>query len=117
MGNTRYGVEIDTGSADNTIGGTAAAASNLIASNVLGGVFIDGAGKGNLIAGDTIEDNGNSTNPGDGVYIDDTAYTTVSGCTIENNWGWGILVTSNSSNTTLSGNTVTGNHKGNISGG
>jgi titin len=117
LGNQRYGVEIDAGSTDNTIGGTAAAASNLIASNLLGGVFIYGAGKGNLVEGDTIEDNGNSTSPGDGVYINDTAYTTVSGCTIENNCGWGILVTSNSSKTTLSGNLVTGNHKGNISGG
>jgi hypothetical protein len=62
-------VEIDTGSTDNTIGGTATVAGNLITSNRLGGVYIDGAGKGNLVEGDTIEDNGNSTSPGDGVYI------------------------------------------------
>ncbi len=108
-------MEIDAGATDNTIGGSTAGARNVISYNLTNGVALDGAGKGNLIQSDTINDNGTSADRGDGVYIDDSPYTTVSYCMIESNWGWGVLVTS-SSNSSVTYNTVLFNGLGNISG-
>ena len=62
LGNKASGVEIAASANNNTIGGTAAAAGNLIANNTLNGVLITTSGS--LIAGNTIVLNGN-----DGVLI------------------------------------------------
>ena len=60
--NTANGVEIAAGANTNTVGGTTAAAANLIANNAVNGVLITTSG--NLVAGNTIVLNGN-----DGVLI------------------------------------------------
>ncbi|MDJ0893046.1 MAG: DUF2341 domain-containing protein, partial [Gammaproteobacteria bacterium] len=56
LGNTLYGVFLnDNGAADNTIGGTAAGAGNVIAYNDVGGIGLDPlAGTGNAILGNRI---------------------------------------------------------------
>jgi titin len=116
--NGHDGVLILDGAAGNTIGGNTAAAGDLIAYNLANGVELNGAGKGNLVEDDTIDDNGDnpsSTSRGDGVLVDDSPSARVTGCTIESNRGWGILVT-RSSNTKLGPNTVLDNGLGNVSG-
>ncbi len=74
LANGWYGVEMDTGAAGNTVGGTAAGARNVISGNTLGGVYLTGAG----VTGNTIEGNFIGTdktgsaavgNTGDGVEI------------------------------------------------
>ncbi len=104
------GVLVTGGSGDNVIGGSSTAAGNLIAYNGANGISLDGAGENNSIEADTIDSN--TTN---GVYISDTLSTFVTDCTIELNGGWGILVKKGSTHT-FSGNTVTNNKSGNISG-
>ena len=55
LGNGYSGVQIDSGAANNTIGGTIPADSNLISANRNYGVHITGAGTtGNLVQGNTI---------------------------------------------------------------
>ena len=63
VGNTNNGIRVVNGAADNTIGGTAAGAGNLVSNNQWGGIYlIDGgtAGAGNRILG-----NVSFSNPGD----------------------------------------------------
>ena len=108
LGNTQVGVRIDSGSSSNTIGGTSASASNLIANNGDDGVDLYEAGAGNRIEGDTIDDN-----TGDGVSIDDSSNGTVSRCVIDSNTGWGILI-SDSTGWTLSGNSTANNGLGGV---
>ena len=63
IGNDNNGIRVVNGAANNTIGGTAAGAGNLISNNQWGGIYlIDGgtAGAGNRILG-----NVSYTNPGD----------------------------------------------------
>ena len=118
LGNDLQGVLIDTGSSSNTIGGTASGAGNVIAGNRTDGVELNGAGEHNLIEDDTIDANGTNnskTNPGDGVYINDSSYTSVIGCTIDTNPGWGILITG-SGHVTQQKNSFSGNGKGKVSG-
>lgn len=58
LGNTQHGVLIGNGGSNNTIGGTAVAAGNVIAGNGGDGVFIDaGAGAGNAILSNSIFSN------------------------------------------------------------
>jgi parallel beta-helix repeat protein len=116
LGNALYGVLIDDGSADNTIGGTGARAGNLVSSNGYGGVALDDAGQGNLIEADIIDSNGSSqptAGAGVGVLILDTAYTSVIDCTIDSNRDWGILI-NDGSHTVLTGNTLVNNGLGGI---
>ena len=116
QGNALYGVLIDDGSADNTIGGTSARAGNLISGNGFGGVALDDAGNGNLIEADVIDSNGSSAptaGGGDGVLIIGTAYTSVIDCTIDSNRDWGILV-NDGSHTVLTGNTLQNNGLGGV---
>jgi titin len=118
LGNDVQGVLIDSGSSSNTIGGTASGAGNVIADNHTNGVELNGAGEHNLIEDDTIDADGSNkskTNPGNGVSINDSPYTSVIGCTIDNNPGWGILITS-SGHVTQKNNSFSGNGKGNVSG-
>jgi titin len=59
-----FGIELTNGAANNTVGGTAAGAGNLIGGNTLDGVEIDSAGtSGNLVQGNTVGTNaaGNTT--------------------------------------------------------
>jgi len=108
LGNGDSGVLITGGSDENVIGGITPGAGNIISDNQANGVELSGAGKGNLVEGDTIENNTNN-----GVYIDKSSYTTVSNSTSEYNLGWGILVTG-SSNDTLTNNKTAHNGLGGV---
>jgi parallel beta-helix repeat protein len=116
LGNRQNGVEIFASSTGNTIGGTATGAGNVISDNGLNGILVIDAGHENVIRGDTL--NGNGTNPnagndGNGVRIDDTAYTTVADCTCNNNKDWGVLL-QNAPHTTIKGDQYSGNGKGGL---
>ncbi len=55
LGNTEAGMIVDGGAIDNTIGGTASGAGNLISGNVGDGIAIDGTGTtGNVVLGNKI---------------------------------------------------------------
>ena len=59
IANSRQGVWIDDTAANNTIGGTAAGAGNIIAYNTLDGVALSAtAGQGNSVLGNAIYSNG-----------------------------------------------------------
>ncbi|MGP0066722.1 MAG: right-handed parallel beta-helix repeat-containing protein [Isosphaeraceae bacterium] len=79
------GSGIDILSANNTIGGTAASAANVIGFNSLAGVSISGAAAtGNLVAGDFIGTNATDDNRGntDGVDVGDNASNNTIGGTV-----------------------------------
>ncbi len=74
------------------------------------------AGHGNLVKDDVIDSNGfdqPDAGFGDGISIVDTEYTSVTGCTIDSNRDWGILI-ENGGHTTLTGDTLLGNGLGGI---
>ncbi len=107
------GVEINSGASDNTVGGTTAAAGNIISGN--GGRGIDIAGSDNLVQGNYIGTDvtgtqaiGNRTN---GVLVESGANNTIGGTgtgvgnTIANNGGAGVSVTGSFT----TGNAIRGN--------
>jgi len=108
LGNVQNGVLITGSATNNVIGGASPSDANTISYNQVNGVKLDGAGKDNLVEGDTIENN--TTN---GVYINNSSYTAVSNTTSEYNLGWGILVT-NSSHVTLTNNKTAHNGLGGV---
>jgi titin len=108
LGNGQNGVLITGSSSNNVVGGASPSDANVVSYNNANGVELNGAGKGNLVEGDTIEHNSSN-----GVYIDNSSYTTVSNTTSEYNQGWGILVTG-SSNVTLSNNKTAHNGLGGV---
>jgi hypothetical protein len=112
------GVGILSGAANNTIGGTASGAANLISGNTTDGVDISGTGTtGNLVVGDLIGTNAAGTSAlgnGSGVVIENSASSnTIGGTTgsarnvISGNGADGILF-----DTTSSANTILGNYVG-----
>ena len=110
LGNN-LGINIFSPSTNNTIGGTTAAARNVIAGNGGRGISISG-GSGNFVIGNYIGTNaagtgalGNgATGNSAGVGID-TSNNTVTGNLISGNFGLGINILS----TTATGNTIRGN--------
>jgi hypothetical protein len=106
------GVRIYTGSHDNTIGGTAAGAGNLIRGNDGPGVLIAGDSTiGNVIRGNAIDDNGV-----DGVLIEDGAVNNIIGGTdpgagnvITNNARNGVTVVGASVGNSIRGNAISNN--------
>ncbi len=119
MGNAADGVDIESGSTFNTIGGSVAAAGNVIAENV-NGVDIDGSGtsdnlvQGNLIGTDsTGDDLGNDT----GVALGDsstdntiggvtTTVGTAPGNVITGSNGYGVTIDSSSGDNAVQGNMI-----------
>ena len=96
LGNVQGGVAI-SGSADNTIGGTAAGSGNVIAAN--GGVGVDDVGAdSNVVAGNWIGTDAGGTaalgNTGDGVEVDQSLSVTIGGTAL----GAGNLISGNDSN-------------------
>ena len=89
LGNTYSGVGIGGGAANNTIGGTAAGAGNVISGNEEDGILITGQGtSNNAVAGNFIGTDVTGTKPlgntDDGVQIDGgAANTTIGGTTAD----------------------------------
>ena len=92
-GNKANGVEIAAGANTNMVGGTTAAAANLIANNMLNGVLITTSG--NLVAGNTILSNGtNGVEIASGASTNTVGGTAVgAGNTIALNGNDGVLIT------------------------
>jgi len=83
LGNATFGVVI-RGASNNTIGGTAAGARNVISANAGDGVRIDeGTARGNLVHGNFIGTDASGMNPlgntGSGVYISQSANNNIGG--------------------------------------
>ena len=113
LGNLANGVEI-SGASDNTIGGTTAAARNVISANTTNGVDINGSGStGNIVAGNFIgtDPTGTESLPnGTGIIIEGpnntVGGTTAAACNvISGNTYDGIDITGS----TATGNSVQGN--------
>jgi len=98
--------------ADNTIGGPAQDAANVIAGNGLDGIEIRYTGATcNLVQGNYIGTNSDGTptinNVGDGVLIEQAAQNTIIGCTISGNSGNGIEIFGSGTNgTVIQGNRI-----------
>ncbi len=127
LGNNNDGVYINGGATTNTIGGTTAAAANVIAANLQYGVQIDGSGTSdNVVEGNFIGTNsaGNSSigNHNDGVFISDGATTnTIGGTTaaaanvISENTANGVgIYASGTSSNVVEGNFIGTNAGGTI---
>jgi hypothetical protein len=110
LGNGASGVAIMGGASNNTIGGTAPGAADVISDNRLFGVYLgDSATTGNLIAGDIIDNNGI-----DGVWFNGASRNSVVYCAIAGNAQWGIL--DQGSNNAYDGtDTILNNGSGSIS--
>ena len=118
LGNTQKGVSLWGTASNNTIGGTAVGAGNVISGNNGLGIEVSDAGStGNLVQGNLIGTNAAGTaaigNSGQGVFITNSASgNTIGGTTasarnvISGNTGNGISVTSSSSNELIEGNYI-----------
>ena len=119
LGNAGHGIRIQSGASTNTIGGTTAAARNVIASNDLDGVYIHGTGtSGNVVQGNYIGIDATGTtalgNSDDGVWVGTGATgTTIGGTTagagnvISGNIDVGIVISgTGTSNTVVQGNYI-----------
>ncbi|KAB2970690.1 cadherin domain-containing protein [Zoogloea sp.] len=108
--NTVVGINIDNGSTNNIIGGTAGAAGNVIAGNAAG-IWLSGAGTtGNQILGNAIGTNAGGTlvlgNNGDGVALRNGAHDNKIGGTAA---GAGNIVANSGAGVTVSGATSVNN--------
>ncbi len=118
LGNTDEGILIDTQATNNTVGGTAAGAGNVISENDSYGIQLDGVGTtGNLVQGNTIGLNqaGDAIlgNAGHGVWITNGATSNTIGGTvagaknyISGNTGSGVFMDAGAGINTVSGNTI-----------
>jgi CSLREA domain-containing protein len=82
LGNGREGVRIDSGSSNNTVGGTTEVARNILSSNLSGVSLRDDGTTGNLVSGNYIgTDAGGTVKLGNniGVYINNAADNTIGG--------------------------------------
>ena len=120
LGNSDYGVEIDNGASNNTVGGSGAGEGNVVSGNDDDGFHIDGSTTtGNTVLGNYIGTDVSGTadlgNSGDGVEIHQGASSnTIGGTTagarniISGNEGEGVLIEGSGT----SGNTILGNYIG-----
>src|SRR5207244_1754900 len=95
------------GAANNTIGGTTAAASNIISGNMGHGVAILSTSNGNVVEGNYIGTNASGTgaigNSGNGVMVDSGAVNNTIGVLAGN------IIAFNAKGVVVTGNTSTGN--------
>ncbi len=117
-GNLDEGVEIRGGASNNLIGGTTAAARNIIAGNTSDGVDIKEAGTdGNVVQGNVIGVDATGTaimaNGGNGVHVSEGASNNLIGGTapgagnlISGNTRAGILIRNGASTNTMEGNFI-----------
>ncbi|MGB6836290.1 MAG: hypothetical protein WBF66_01130 [Dehalococcoidia bacterium] len=119
LGNSSWGVYIDLGASNNTIGGTTAGAGNVISGNDQSGVFIHGTtATGNVVEGNYIGTDKTGTadlgNVKDGVNLYEVPGNTVGGTAagarnvISGNNRNGVLI----HGSTATGNVVEGNYIG-----
>jgi CSLREA domain-containing protein len=128
LGNGNQGLHIQSGAANNTVGGTTAAARNVISGNSAAGIFVgDPTNTGNVIRGNYIGTKGNGAEAlpnNSGVRIGFGANTNTIGGTaagagnlISGNSSWGIQVftsaSPNSSDNTIQGNLIGTTSSGN----
>jgi hypothetical protein len=117
LGNVQSGVYIQDGSTSNTIGGSTAAAANVLLGNTLQGVYITGGSSDNLVEGNFIGTNskgaGSLGNADDGILIDSTSNgntiggtAAAEGNTIAGNAVNGIHITGGTSDTLVLGNFI-----------
>jgi titin len=118
LGNIRDGVLIRDGAANNTVGGTAAGARNVIAGNTGAGVNITGTGTtGNVVAGNYIGTNASGTaavpNAFNGVLLSAQASNNTVGGTaaearnvISGNAREGVLIFTSATGTVVAGNSI-----------
>ena len=97
LGNAATGVNLDSGAATNTIGGTSASARNVVSGNGGGGIEMNGAGtSGNLVLGNYVGTNAAGTaaigNSGIGVMMRNSASSNTVGGTSA---GAGNLISGN----------------------
>ncbi|HEV3339267.1 MAG TPA: PKD domain-containing protein, partial [Pirellulales bacterium] len=123
LGNGRSGIDIGS-SADNTVGGTATGAGNVISANGESGVYIQYAqSTGNLVEGNLIGTDASGTtalggNSLAGVTIDGAPDNVVGGTTtaarnvISGNSGPGVLIQDSQNTGAATGNLVEGNYIG-----
>ncbi len=112
LGNGNCGVWISGGAQNNTIGGTTAAARDVISGNVAHGVYLMDAGtSGNLVTGDDIGTDESGTgslgNSGDGVMLAGVTGNRITNSLICFNGAYGIegILGSNATNNTITGDT------------
>ncbi len=118
LGNTADGVNINSGAAANTIGGTASGAGNVVSGNSRYGVYISGGSSANLVVGNFIGTDKNGTaalgNSRHGVDINQAESNTIGGTAsgaanvISGNGLDGVYVYG----TSASGNLIIGNRIG-----
>ncbi|HTC94262.1 MAG TPA: hypothetical protein VK699_12550 [Terriglobales bacterium] len=119
LANSAGGVLIQSGAANNTIGGTSPGAGNVISGNFGDGITINGSGTtGNTVQGNLIGSNALGTNPlgnaQNGIQINSATNNTIGGTTaaarnvISGNSNGSVLIT----NAGASGNLVEGNYIG-----
>ena len=121
LGNV-YGVEIDTASTNNTIGGTTASARNVISGNSASGIYLTDSGTtGNLIEGNYVGTNAAGTaalaNAYHGVLVNaanNTVGGTASGAgnVISGNVGSGVWLYATATGTLIAGNLIGTNAAG-----
>ena len=127
MGNAVDGVKIINGSSGNLVGGTTAAARDIISANASNGVEIDGVGtSANQVVGDNIGTDASGTkalgNADSGVYLSaGSSSNTVGGTTagtrnvISANGSNGVMIDTGSCVNTIAGNYIAANATGTMS--
>jgi hypothetical protein len=118
LANFGFGVFINSGATDNTVGGASAGAGNVIAGGEIG-VEIDenfghGPTSGNVVRGNFIgTDRGrtlNLGNRGDGIVVGGASHTTILGNAIAFNLGYGVeLLGSTATGVSILGNSIWAN--------
>ena len=113
------GIQLAQGSANNTIGGTASTAGNVIAFNASTGIAV-GVGATDQSTGNVILNDSIQSNAGGGVDNDSSGVLTISGSTISGNstsGSGGGVVNESSGTVTITSSTIASNSAGTDGGG
>ena len=121
LGNLTHGININTNAANNTVGGTTAAAANVISGNVNGILILSGANN-NSIQGNFVGTNSGGTiaipNSSNGINLDAAINNTLggtapgSGNVISGNGGNGVSINNGSTANLIQGNKIGTNAEG-----
>ncbi len=115
LGNASWGVELQYGASNNTVGGGPAGAGNVISGNDEGGVEIS-SGDGNVVQGNRIGTDVTGTNglgnASSGIYVDEAFNTTIGGTAagagnvISDNGGYGVWLAWPTEGAVVQGNLI-----------